>query len=92
MLQALRQRGLAGKVTFVGFDPTLALVEAMRKGEVNALVSQNPHGMGRKTVEAAVAKVRGQSIPEKTDTGCVLVTPANLDQPAIQVVLKPQMN
>jgi ribose transport system substrate-binding protein len=92
MLQALQQRGMAGKVAFVGFDPTLVLVEALRKGEVNALVSQNPHGMGRKTVEAAVAKIRGQAIPERTDTGCVLVTPANLDQPDIQAILRPQMN
>lgn len=92
MLQALQQRGLAGKVAFVGFDPTIVLVDALRKGEVSALVAQNPHGMGRKAVQAAVAKVRGQSIPEKTDTGCVLVTPANLDQPDVQAVLKPQMN
>lgn len=92
MLQALQQRGMAGKVAFVGFDPTLVLVEALRKGEVSALVAQNPHGMGRKAVQAAVAKARGQSIPERTDTGCVLVTPANLDQPDVQAVLRPQMN
>lgn len=92
MLQALQQRGMAGKVAFVGFDPTIVLVEAMRKGEVSALVAQDPHGMGRKAVQAALAKVRGQSIPERTDTGCVLVTPANLDQADIQAVLKPQMN
>jgi len=92
MLQALRQAGLAGKVAFVGFDPTLALVEAMRKGEIQALVSQNPRQMGRLTVDAALARVRGQPIPERTDTGCALVTPANLDQPEIQAILKPQMN
>lgn len=92
MLQALRQAGLSGKVALVGFDPTLVLVEAMRKGEIRALVAQNPHGMGRRAVEAALAKVRGQSIPERTDTGCAVVTPANLETPEIQAIVKPQMN
>ena len=92
MLQALQQRGLAGKVTFVGFDPTLALVDALRKGEVQGLVAQNPFAMGRKTVQAAVAKLKGEPVAEKTDTGCVFVTPANVDQADIQAVVKPQLN
>ncbi len=92
MLQALQQRGLAGKVTFVGFDPTLALVESLRKGEVSGLVAQNPHAMGKRTVQALVAKLRGEAVPERTDTGCVFVTPANVDQPEVQAVVKPQLN
>jgi ribose transport system substrate-binding protein len=92
MLQALQQRGLAGKVTFIGFDPTLALVAALRNGEIQGIVAQDPFTMGKKSVQAAVAKLRGASIPEKTDTGSVLVTPANVDTPAVQAVIKPQLN
>lgn len=92
MLQALQQRGLAGKVRFIGFDPTLSLVEALRKGEITGLIAQDPFSMGRKSVEAAVAKLRGQAIPEKTDTGSVLVTGQNVDTPEVQKVIKPQMN
>lgn len=92
MLQALQQKGLAGKVQFIGFDPTISLVEALRKGEVTGIIAQDPFSMGRKSVEAAVAKLRGQSIPEKTDTGSVLVTGKNVDTPEVQKVIKPQMN
>jgi len=92
MLQALQQKGLAGKVQFIGFDPTISLVEALRKGEVTGIIAQDPFSMGRKSVEAAVAKLRGQSIPEKTDTGSVLVTGRNVDTPEVQKVIKPQMN
>jgi len=92
MLQALQQKGLAGKIQFIGFDPTLSLVDALRKGEVTGLIAQDPFSMGRKSVEAAVAKLRGQSIPEKTDTGSVLVTGKNVDTPEVQKVIKPQMN
>ena len=92
MLQALQQKGLAGKVQFIGFDPTISLVDALRKGEITGLIAQDPFSMGRKSVEAAVAKLRGQTIPEKTDTGSVLVTGKNVDSPEIQKVIKPQMN
>ena len=92
MLQALQQKGLAGKVQFIGFDPTISLVDALRKGEITGLIAQDPFSMGRKSVEAAVAKLRGQSIPEKTDTGSVLVTGKNVDNPEVQKVIKPQMN
>lgn len=92
MLQALQQNGLAGKVRFVGFDPTIALVDALRKGEITGIIAQDPFTMGRKSVEAAVAKIRGQSILDKTDTGSVLVTKENVDTSAVQAVIKPQMN
>lgn len=92
MLQALQQKGLAGKVQFIGFDPTLSLVDALRKGEITGLIAQDPFSMGRKSVEAALAKLRGQTIPEKTDTGSVLVTGKNVDNPEVQKVIKPQMN
>ena len=92
MLQALQQNGIAGKVHFVGFDPTIALVDALRKGEITGIIAQDPFTMGRKSVEAAVAKIRGQSILDKTDTGSVFVTKENVDTSAVQAVIKPQMN
>src|SRR5690606_20650871 len=42
MLLALRQTGLAGKKTFVGFDASQFLLQAMNRGEIQALVAQNP--------------------------------------------------
>jgi ribose transport system substrate-binding protein len=74
MLLALRQTGLAGKKTFVGFDASPALTEALQRGEVNALVAQNPERMGYLGVKTAVAALRGESYERVVDTGCQLLT------------------
>lgn len=74
MLLALRQQGLAGKKTFVGFDTSPALNDALAKGDIQALVAQNPERMGYLGVKTAVAALRGESVPPVIDTGCQLVT------------------
>jgi ribose transport system substrate-binding protein len=87
MLLALRQAGLAGKKIFVGFDTSPALLSAMEKGEINALVSQNPTRMGYFAVTTAVKHLRGQKIETNIDTGCAVVTKANENEPAIKAML-----
>ena len=61
MLLAIRSRGLAGKVKFVGFDASDAAVDAMRKGELDGLVLQNPVRMGYLGVKTAVEHLRRQA-------------------------------
>ena len=46
MLFALRNINLAGKVKFIGFDTPTPAIEALKKGEINALVTQDPARMG----------------------------------------------
>ena len=92
MLQALEQNGLAGKIKFVGFDPSLALVEALKKGSLVGIVAQDPYRMGKLSVETAVKAVKGEPVEKITDTGSAWVTAANLDTPEIQAVVKPQLN
>ena len=79
MLLALRKNGLAGKKTFVGFDTSAALNEALRNGEINALVAQNPERMGYLGVKTAVAALRKEPVEPVIDTGCQLVTKENLE-------------
>ena len=88
MLQALRKQGLAGKIKFVGFDASPPLIEAMRKGEIDALVVQDPDKMGYLAVKTMVAILGGGKPALKVDTGVTLITPANLETPAIQALLK----
>ncbi len=87
MLLALRQNGIAGKKKFVGFDASPTLLQALKKGEIQALVAQNPQRMGYLGVKTAVAVLRGQKIEQRIDTGCVLVTKENMDTPEIKTVL-----
>lgn len=87
MLQALRQSGLAGQKIFVGFDTSTALIDALKKGEVAALVAQNPQKMGREAVNAALDKIEGKTVPARVDSGAALITKENLESPEVQTIL-----
>jgi ribose transport system substrate-binding protein len=87
MLLALRQTGLAGKKKFVGFDATPHLMAALKRGDLQALVAQNPTKMGYLGVVTAVKALRGETVPTAIDTGCVLVTRTNQNDPAVKAVL-----
>jgi ribose transport system substrate-binding protein len=87
MLLALRQNRLTGKARFVGFDTSPALVEALTKGEIDALVAQDPTRMGYEAVKTLVAHLRGQTVPAYVDTGVRLVTRDNLATPEIKQLL-----
>ncbi|HEV8378800.1 MAG TPA: substrate-binding domain-containing protein [Tepidisphaeraceae bacterium] len=80
MLLALRQNGLAGKVTFIGFDASPPLLEAVRKGEIHGLIAQDPTGMGYKAVQTMVKHLKGEKVPDYIDTGCKPITKADLDR------------
>ena len=54
MLLALQDAGLAGKVKFIGFDSNQTFVDAMRKGEMQAFVLQNPFKMSGLAVETLI--------------------------------------
>ena len=87
VLLALRQNNLAGSKKFVGFDTSPALVEGLKRGEIQALVAQNPKKMGREAVQALVAKIKGETVPAVIDSGAAVVTKENLGSPEIQALL-----
>ena len=84
---ALKQNNLAGSKKFVGFDPSPALVEGLKRGENHALVAQNPKKMGRQAVQALVAKIKGETVHAFIDSGAAIVTKENLETPEIQALL-----
>jgi ribose transport system substrate-binding protein len=88
MLLALEQMGLAGSLRFVGFDASPPLVAALRAGKLDALVVQDPRRMGRLAVTTAAAVLRGESVPASIDTGVMLATRANMDEPSIAALLE----
>ena len=88
MLLALRQEGLAGKLRFVGFDSSPPLLEALRAGEIDALVVQDPRRMGALAVRTLEAYRKGEKVEATIDTGVVLVTREKLSDPAIQKLLE----
>jgi ribose transport system substrate-binding protein len=91
MLLALEKGKFAGKVRFIGFDASDKLVQALRSSALDALVLQNPFNMGYLTIKTLVAKLRGQTIEKRIDTGSRVVDRENMEQPEVRELLKPDL-
>jgi len=89
-LGALDQAKKLGKVKFVGFDASAELVDALDKGQIQALVLQDPVKMGYLSVKAAVAALRKEPVAKEQPIEPQLVTPENKDKPEMQQLLRPK--
>jgi ribose transport system substrate-binding protein len=87
-VQAIKQKGLSGKVILVGFDSSPNLIDDLKAGAIDSLVLQDPFKMGYEGVKAMVAKINGQSPPRILDTGVNLLTKENLETPEMQRLIK----
>jgi ribose transport system substrate-binding protein len=87
-VQAIKQKGLAGKVVLGGFDSSPNLIDDLKAGAIDSLVLQNPFKMGYEGVKAIVDKLNGQTPARRLDTGVKLLTKENLDTPEMQALLK----
>jgi ribose transport system substrate-binding protein len=90
MLLALRKAGLAGKVRFVGFDASEKLLAALEEGHIDALVVQDPFGMGQKAVVTMVDVLRGKSVPARIDTGARVIDKQSLTKAETKAYLYPE--
>lgn len=90
MLRALQTASRAGKVAFVGFDVSAALLAALRAGDLQGLIVQNPYRMGYLGVKTAAAAVRAAPVEKRIDTGVTLVTAENLNEPAVRALVQPR--
>jgi ribose transport system substrate-binding protein len=87
-LRALQGQGRAGKVEMIGFDAGPLLIEALRAGTIDLLVIQNPFKMGYEGTKLCIAKLNGENVPKKIDTGVALLTKENIDTPEMQALMK----
>ena len=89
MLLALQDIGKAGAIAFVGFDYSASFIEPLRAGQLRGFVVQHPVNMGYLSVKTMVDHLRGKEVPKTVDTGVMMVTPENLNDPEIQRVINP---
>ncbi|PYK65714.1 MAG: sugar ABC transporter substrate-binding protein [Verrucomicrobia bacterium] len=93
MAKALRDLGKAGgKVKMVGFDAGSQSVTDLKNGDVQGLVVQNPMLMSYLGVITMVKHLQGEPVEKRIDTGVVLVTPENMQQPEIKELLYPPLD
>jgi ribose transport system substrate-binding protein len=90
MAKALRDIGKAGgKVKMVGFDSGSQSVADLKNGDIQGLVVQNPVLMGYLGVMTMVKHLQGGKVEKRIDTGVVLATRENMEQPEIKELLYP---
>lgn len=91
MLQALKRSGVNKKVKFIGFDSSDKLIAAVKDGDLEGLVIQNPFNMGYLSVKTMAEHLRGKSIEKRIDTGARFVDRASLEDPAVKEIMQPDL-
>lgn len=86
---ALLRMKVAGQLLHVGFDSGRLLLDALKAGQLDALVVQQPYAMGYQSVHLARRALLEQWAPQRRqiELDAVLVTRENLDRPDIQALL-----
>ena len=77
-------------VKMVAFDPAKSVIDALRSGEVVAIIVQNPYKMGYEGVKVIALQIKGQTSPRVIDTGVEAVTMDNITDPKIMRLLGEQ--
>ncbi|HWW05723.1 ABC transporter substrate-binding protein [Collimonas sp.] len=75
------------KLVVVGYDSGKQQKDAIRDGSMAGAITQNPVGIGYKTVEAAVKALKGEKLPKVIDTGFYWYDKSNINDPKISAVL-----
>ena len=87
MLKALQNAKLNGKVHFVGFDSSKELLEAVKSGDIDGLMLQNPFKIGYEGVTQMVKAIKGNKVPDRIDTGAKFVDKKNIDSDEVKAIL-----
>lgn len=78
--QAVKSEGKLDQVLLVGFDAIPACLKAIKKGEVDATIRQDPERMGRQGVELMVKYLKGEKVDANIPIEAVLVDAGNVDE------------
>jgi ribose transport system substrate-binding protein len=80
-------REIRRKVVIIGYDSGKQQKDAIREGWMAGAITQNPVGIGYKTVEAAIKTLHGEKLPKIIDTGFYWYDKSNLGDARIAAAL-----
>ncbi len=75
------------KLVLIGYDSGKEQKEAIMSGLMAGAITQNPIGIGKCTVDAAVKALKGEKLPKVIDTGFYWYDKTNINDPKIAAVL-----
>jgi ribose transport system substrate-binding protein len=88
-MQAVKSRG--SKAKLVGFDWSPILLDALKNGQIDSLVIQNPFKMGEEAVNYSVKAIRHEKIEKRVNLPPRLITQQNLSDPDVQAQVNPDL-
>src|SRR3954454_16122845 len=88
---SLASKDYRGRVKLVGFDSSPMLIDQLKAGVITSLVIQDPFRMGETAVDQAVKAIRKESVQKDMFLSPRLVDLNNLNDPAVQAQIKPDL-
>ncbi len=82
----VKNTGATG-VKIIAFDASPKEVEDLKAGTISALVSQKPFDIGKFGVEQAVHALKGEAVQKQIETGFIVATQQNINDPAVSKYL-----
>ena len=79
-LSVIRDKGLLDQITLVGFDGLPVALKAIKAGEMEASMAQDPARMGSEGIDLAIKVVQGEEVLDYIPIDGVLITIDNVDQ------------
>lgn len=74
----------------VGYDSSEELINNIYDGSLDALISQNPYGLGYNSVTAAIEAIEGKTdFPDVTESAYWLIDQDNIHDPEVIKILDP---
>jgi ribose transport system substrate-binding protein len=87
VLNAVTELQMEGEIVVIGYDSGVQQMEAIRAGVQSGAITQDPIGIGYKSVEAAVMALLGEELPKTIDTGFHWYDAENIDDETIAPLL-----
>ena len=78
---------MEGKIVVIGYDSGQQQMDAIRAGTEAGAITQDPIGIGYKSVEAAVKALNGVKLDKTIDTGFHWYDKTNIDSDEIKPLL-----
>ena len=94
LLNAMRSKGLNKKIHLMGFDSSQPLLDAVKEGDVDGLIVQDPYRMGYLGVWVLVRHLEGDDVSaggKSLSTGEYLLTRDNLDTIPTRELFEPDL-
>ena len=87
VLNAVQELGMKGKLVVIGYDSGQQQIEAIKSGLQAGAITQDPIGIGYKSVEAAIKAIKGEPLSKFINTGFHWYDSTNIDDPDITALL-----